>query len=134
MTRLWMIGCVVVLGGCRVHVMAEGPPPRVVHAPAPAPEVPPPPPPASELRAKEIKADRVYARLIVCKEIHARGGRVGVQSGPGKHEGWGDEEIRAEEVRAEIIHAKEIHADWIEAEEVRCKEVKIGRRRGGRDD
>src|SRR5688572_9706118 len=46
--------------------------------PAPLPPPPPPAPPAQQvLRAKEIKAGRVSARVIYAKEVKAKEGRVG---------------------------------------------------------
>ncbi len=80
------------------------------------------------LRVKEIKAERVYARVIYAKEVKARGGRIGrVYEGREKGGQRGEGEIKAPEVSAEIIYAKEIKADWIEADEIYAKEVKIGR-------
>ena len=112
-----------------VHVavpVQPGPPPGHAYPPAP----PPPPAAQSVVQAKEIRAERVYARVIYCKEIHARDGRIARQGGGKGEKGerdWGGKELRAPEVRADTIYAKEIHADWIEAEEVHCKEVKLGR-------
>lgn len=98
----------------------------------PPPAYQPPPPMAAPqqgvIQVKEIHANRVYARVIYCKEIHARDGRIGRQGGRQKgNEDWGGKELRAPEVRADVIYAKEIHADWVEAEETYCKEVKLGR-------
>lgn len=100
----------------------------------------PPPPPGtrtdpvvvapqqSELRVKEIKARRVFANVIYCKEIKADSGRIGEHRGwEGKGEWKGGGELKQEEVRADTIYAKEIKADWVEAAVVYCKEVKLGR-------
>ncbi len=129
---LWMAW---VVSGCAMHLYDDRPrrPPRGEPYPYPRPPpAPRPPPPAQDvLRAKEIKAGRVYARVIYAKEVKARGGRVGRTytdgGGKGGKGGWGSGEIHAPEVSAEIIYAKEIKADWIEADEIHAKEVKIGR-------
>lgn len=100
------------------------PPPGVVYAPPP-PQGPPAPEPA--VQAKKIKAGRVFARVIYCKELHAKGGRVARHIRTEGKQDWGGDEIKVPELRADTIYAKEIHADWIEADEANCKEVKVGR-------
>lgn len=79
------------------------------------------------LRAKEIKAGRVAARVIYAKEVKAKDGRVGRIYRAEGNEDWGGNEVKIPEVSAEFIYAKEIHADWVEADEIHAKEVKIGR-------
>lgn len=108
------------------QVQAE-PPPR-----APPPPMPPPSRrPADVLRVKEIKADRVHARVIYAKEVKARDGHIGRIVQGREDERWergrADGKIEAPEVSADVIYAKEIEADWLEAGEVHAKEVKIGR-------
>jgi hypothetical protein len=92
--------------------------------------MPPAPRHHDVLRAKEIKAGRVHARVIYAKEVKAKGGRVGRIVQDSRDDSWergrGDGEIDAPEVFADVIYAKEIEADWIEAGEVHAKEVKIG--------
>lgn len=111
--------------------IANAPPPPPNYNPPP--QAPPPqqaPPPSQDVvHVKEIRAERIYARVIYCKEIKARDGRIGRQGGrqKGKDDDWGGKELRVTELRADTIYAKEIHADWIEADEVYCKEVKLGR-------
>lgn len=79
------------------------------------------------LRAKEIKASRVSARIIYAKEVKARDGNVGRIYRVEGNEDWGGNEVKVPEVTADIIYAKEIHADWVEAAEIHAKEVKIGK-------
>lgn len=110
------------------------PPPPGTPAPRPPPpgtptppHPPPPPPQQNVLRAKEIKAGRVSARVIYAKEVKARDGQEGrIFRVEGKQD-WGGNEIRVPEISADVIYAKEIHADWVEASEIHAKEVKIGR-------
>lgn len=98
------------------------PPPGVaVQAPPPAP-----PPASGVIRVKEIKAGRVTARVVYCKEIHAKSGQVDVNDGREAKQDWGGKELKVPEVVADTIYAKEIHADWIDVREAHCKEVKIG--------
>jgi hypothetical protein len=61
------------------------------------------------LRAKEIKAGRVHARVIHAKEVKARGGHIGriVRGGERWEKGRGDGTIDAPEVFADVIYAKE---------------------------
>jgi hypothetical protein len=103
---------------------APRPPPPGTPAP---PQQPPPLPPQNVLRAKEIKAGRVSARVIYAKEVKARDGQVGRIYRVEGNEDWGGNEIRVPEISADVIYAKEIHADWVEASEIHAKEVKIGR-------
>ena len=98
----------------------------VAPAPAPAP-APPPPPPGNVVRAKEIKAGRVTARVVYCKELHAKGGRVDRHDRVEGKQDWGGKEINVPELNADTIYAKEIHADSVDIGEAHCKEVKIGR-------
>jgi hypothetical protein len=91
------------------------------------------------VRAKEIKAGRIRARVIHVKEIKARNGRVGriVESDEKSWEGaHGQGELKAAEVVADTIWAKEIKADWVEAEIIYAKEAKIGKEKHhhGHDD
>lgn len=110
-----------------VPIANPAPPPVAAQPPPPA-AYQPPPPSQGVIQVKEIHAERVYARVIYCKEIHARDGRIARQGGkPKGKEDWGGKELRVREVRADTIYAKEIHADWVEAEETWCKEVKLGR-------
>jgi hypothetical protein len=130
---LVLLGLALVASGCRIYVHDDWPrlPPPPRDEPYPQP---PPQQPRDVLRAKEIKADRVYARIIYAKEVKARDGRVGrVYTGEGgkgrkgDKGDWGGGEVNTSEVSAEIIYAKEIKTDWIEADEIHAKEVKIGR-------
>lgn len=109
---------------------------RARHRDGPSDYPPPPPPdrrgdplvvPQQVIQVKELKARRVFANVIHCKEIHANEGRIGEQRGWQGGKNWGGGELKQEEVRADTIYAKEIHADYVEAGVVYCKEVKMGR-------
>ncbi len=131
-------GCIVVRPGSRYpypdQPPASYPPPN---NPPPATYPPPQRPPpghgggyggSQELRIKEIKAQRVSARVIYAKEIKARDGRIGrVIHVDGRPPGAGQGELKVPDVHADVIHAVEIKCDWIEADEVYAKEVKLGR-------
>lgn len=123
------------LSGAVVRVVGQ-PPPHADPAPPPVTGQPAPPPPVGDniIRVKEVKAGRVFARIIYAKEVKARNGRVGtvIRQG-GEHGGHGQGELRSADVRADIIHAKEVHADWIEAQEIHAKEVHIGEDDGDHD-
>jgi hypothetical protein len=113
---------------------SQRPPPPGTPAPRPPPpgtpvppQQPPPPPQQNVLRAKEIKAGRVSARVIYAKEVKAKDGHVGRIYRVEGNQDWGGNEIRVPEISADVIYAKEIHADWVEASEIHAKEVKIGR-------
>ncbi len=104
------------------------PAPRPPPPGRPIPQPPPPPPPQQNvLRAKEIKAGRVSARVIYAKEVKAKDGQVGRIYRVEGNQDWGGNEIKVPEISADVIYAKEIHADWVEASEIHAKEVKIGR-------
>ena len=111
---------------------AAAPPPPPPGHPYPHAAVPvgqPPPAPSEPvIRVKELRAERIYARVIHCKELKARDGRIGRQGARehGSDHHWEGRELRVPEVRADVIYAKEIRADWVEAAEVYCKEVKLG--------
>lgn len=141
MMRLRPLLLAALLGATGCHVYLQDPlrPPPVYEAPPPPHRPPPPgtpshprprppPPPARDvIHAKEIKAERVSARIIYAKEVKARDGRIGRIYHSKGQEDWGGNEIKAPHVSAEIIYAKEIHADWVDAAEIHAKEVKIGR-------
>jgi hypothetical protein len=108
------------------------PPPagaQVQVMPAPPPPQPMPPPPrtgAGVVRAKEIKAGRLTVRVIFCKELKAKSGRVMQHDRREGNDDWVGNEIKVPELSADTIYAKEIKADWIDVGEAHCKEVKIG--------
>lgn len=106
--------------------------------PEPPPSYPPPPseapaPPPGHggggnvLRVKEIKANRVRARIIYAKEIKARDGRIGRVIHTEGRSDAGEGELNQPDVEADVIRVVEIKCDWIEADEVHAKEVKLGR-------
>ena len=142
------------IAGCHVHVSPAHPPPRHPPPRAEAPRHPPPRHeaprheephpreergPASEprshniVRAKEIRAGHVHARVIYAKKVEARDGRVGRVYEDREDERWergrSDAKIETDEINADVIYVKELWADWVEAGEIHAKEVKIGRRR-----
>lgn len=124
--RALLLGAALILGGCRLILTDV--PVVVMSDPEPPPAPPPSAPPTGHVLAvKEIKADRVFARVVVAKEVHARGGRIGRVFQEEQKRDWGGQELRAPEVHADTIYAKEIHCDWIEASEIYAKEVKVGR-------
>lgn len=135
--RSLFLPVVLMATGCTVALQGPTwPPPVYENAPAhrppppgtPAPRPPPPSrPPQHVLRAKEIKAGRVSARVIYAKEVKAKDGRVGRVFHMEGNEDWGGNEVKVPKVSADVIYAKEIHADWVEASEIHAKEVKIGR-------
>jgi hypothetical protein len=123
--KSYMVPLLMLLAlGCRATVDTRPPrlpPPVVIVTPGPAPTAAP-----TIVRAKEVRADRIIARVIYCKELKADDGRVGsVNSSHQGHEGWGSDEINVAELRADEVHAKDVRAGFIQADEVRCKEVKI---------
>jgi hypothetical protein len=134
------------VAGCGVHVRAgvpapvPPPPPPVVHVPSSPPPVARRAAPRSELRAKDLEANYVRARVIYAKEVKAAGGRIGrIQEwhdrGRGRGRGgnpgysWGSRDVSAPEVQADVIYVKELRARFIEADVIVAKDVDIGRYR-----
>jgi hypothetical protein len=84
------------------------------------------------IHAKEVKADRVVARVVYAKEVKARDGEVLRVVRDRKAKEWerggrSKEELDVPELQADVIYAKEIDAEWIQADEIHAQDVKIGR-------
>lgn len=135
--RMLVCATGLILGACIVQPApatrtTAGPPPpeeevvvRDHREPAPAPAS------GDIVRAKEIRAGFVRARVIYAKEVKARSGSVGRVYEDRETEEWErgrtDDKIEVDELYADVIYAKEIEADVVEADEIYAKEVKIGR-------
>lgn len=123
MKTLLFLSVTLIISGCSIRVREGGryePVYSAEEAPRERPDR------RDVIAVKEIKADRVFAREIHVKELHADRARIGriVRREPrGK---WGKGEIKQGEVSAEVIRAKEIHADYVEADVVYAHEVHIG--------
>jgi hypothetical protein len=108
---------------------AAAPTPPPARAPALAPVVATY---TAVVRAKEVKADRIVARVVYAKEVKARDGEVLHVVRDRKTKEWerggrSEEELDVPEVQADVIYAREIHAGWIQADEVHAQDVRIGR-------
>ena len=99
--------------------------------PSTPPETPPTLPPSIiTIRAKELRAGTVRARVIYAKEIWADNGRIekiNQNADENRWEGQGqDGTIEQAEVVADTIYVKELRCTNIEAVEAFAKTVRIG--------
>jgi hypothetical protein len=123
MKALTMAAFLTLASGCVVRVgpgypPSQHPPPDSFHG-------------EQIVRAKEVRAGSVRARVIYAKEVKAKNGRVG-RIFEGETEEWErgrtDDKIETSRLDTDIIYAKEVDADWVEAAEIHAKKVRIGRR------
>ncbi len=157
MTRLALTFLLATLvTGCGVHVRAGVPgpvpptPPRVTARRAPTP-APARPSTTHTLRAKDLEASFVHARVIYAEEVVASTGRVGrieywgdghrgqgrghskgrgqghAKHGDGPDFRWGSRDVSMPEVHADVIYVKELRARHVEAQVIVARNVRIGR-------
>lgn len=130
----------------RPVVVSPPPPPPPVYTPpvvtAPPPPTPLPPPiytrPAgTTVRADDIKARVIRARVVWAESIKCNGGRIGRYI-PTREDSWeraqGRQDIRVPELQVDTIYAEDIKCDWIEAEEVHAEKARVGHQRYDRRD
>jgi hypothetical protein len=116
--------------------VVTAPPPPPVVAPPPRPPVVAPPPGAVVIRADDIRARRIKARVIYCDDIKAKAGRIGriIEM---DDRGWKGRDSRGKmfvrELVADTIYADDIKVDWVEADVIYADDAKIGRHGRSRD-
>ncbi|HEY0705915.1 MAG TPA: hypothetical protein VGG33_03920 [Polyangia bacterium] len=107
---------------------APPPPPAVDGGVAPDAMAAPNPAPRVILRAKEINADRVRARMVFAKSVVAAEGKV-EQVIESKEVPWdaerGEGHINLQEVVADEIYVKELRCRRIEADQVHAQQATI---------
>jgi hypothetical protein len=107
-------------------------PPAADAAPMPPTTAPPDAAPAAGvvIRAMDIQADVVRARVVYANEIRADSGQIGVaheNPDEGRWEGSGNSgKIEQAEVVADVIYVKELRCKRIEVAEAFAKKIRIG--------